>query len=113
MGVGVAPTRGAPFELLAQLADEDVNRTIALGHRVAPDPLVDRLALEHLALGVGEQVQQLELATGEVEAVAAHEGLKLIGADLELSGNQRARLGIRTPAAAAARHRFDAGDDLL
>ena len=66
-----------------------------MGHRIAPDALVDRLALEHLALGVGEQVQQLELAAGEVEAVAAHERLKLIGSDLELSGDQRTRLGIR------------------
>ena len=84
-----------------------------MGHRVSPDPLVDRLALEHLALGVGEQVQQLELAPGEVEAFAADEGLELVGADLELAGDQRALLGARAAAAAAAGDRFDAGDRLL
>ena len=94
MGVDVAPARRALLQLLAQLADEDVNRAVAVGHRVTPDPLVDRLPLERLALGLGEQLQQLELAPGEVEADAADEGLELVGADLELAGDQRADLGV-------------------
>ena len=84
-----------------------------MGHRVAPDPLVDRLALEHLALGVGEQLQQLELAAGQVEAVAADEGLELVGADLQLAGDERAGLGVGAAAAAAARDGFDPGHHLL
>ena len=39
-----------------------------MGHRVAPDRLVDLLALEHLALGLREQLQHLELAPGQVHA---------------------------------------------
>src|SRR5690348_6859135 len=93
MGVDVAPARAVLLELLAQLADEDVDRAIAVGHRIAPDPLIDRLALEHLALGVGEQLQQLELAARQVETAAADEGLELIGANLQLAGDQRADVG--------------------
>ncbi len=84
-----------------------------MGHRVAPDPLVDRLALQHLALGPGEQLQQLELAPGQVEAVAADEGLELVGADLQLGGDQRARFGLAAAAAAAAGDRFDPRHRLL
>src|SRR6478672_2483308 len=98
VGVDVAPAGGALLQLLAQLADEDVDRAVAVGHRVAPDPLVDGLPLEHLALGLGQQVKELELATGEVEAAAADEGLELIGANLELAGDQRAGLPVRAAA---------------
>ena len=38
---------------------------------------------------LGEQVQQLELAPGEVEASIADEGLEAVGADLQLAGEQR------------------------
>ena len=55
----------------------------------------------HLALGLGEQVQQLELATGQAEALPADEGLELVGADLELAADHRPGLD----AAAAARLR--------
>src|SRR4051794_2128584 len=41
--VDVAPARRRLLELLAQLADEDVDRAVAVDHRVAPDPLVDLL----------------------------------------------------------------------
>ena len=66
--VDVAPARRRLLELLAQLAHEDVDRAVAVGHRVAPDALVDLLALEHLALGLGEQLDQLELAPRQVDA---------------------------------------------
>ena len=55
--VDVAPVRRRLLELLAQLAHEDVDRAVAAGHRVAPDALVDLLALEHAALGRGEQLR--------------------------------------------------------
>ena len=103
----------ALLQLLAQLADEDVDRAIAVGHRVAPDPLVDGLALEHLALGPGEQVEELELAPGQVEAVAGDEGLEAVGADLELAGEDRRGLGLVAAAAVAAGDRFDPRDRLL
>ena len=56
VGVDVAPARRGLLELLAQLAHEHVDRAVAAGHRVAPDALVDLLALEHAALGPGEQL---------------------------------------------------------
>src|SRR5882762_10901925 len=51
MGVDVRPARRRLLELLAELADEDVDRAVATSHRVAPHPLVDLLALEHTAFG--------------------------------------------------------------
>src|SRR6476660_1302484 len=109
----VAPPRRALLQLLAQLADEDVDRAVAMGHRISPHPLVDRLALQHLALGLGEQVQQLELAAGQVEAAAADEGLELVCPDLQLGGEKRAGLLAGAPATAAARDRLDPGHRLL
>src|SRR5512134_880040 len=45
MRVDVGPIRRVALELLAKLADEDVDRTVSVNHRVAPDLLVDVLAL--------------------------------------------------------------------
>ena len=56
VGVDVAPARRQLVELLAQLADEDVDRAVAVRHRVAPHALVDLLARDHLAAGAGEQL---------------------------------------------------------
>src|ERR1700733_5446041 len=49
--VHIAPAGRDPLELVAQLADEDVDRAITADHRVTPDALVDHLALEHAAIG--------------------------------------------------------------
>ncbi len=84
-----------------------------MGHRVAPDPLVDRLPLEHLAALLGEQVQQLELAAGEVEGDVADEGLEAVGADLQLADGERRGLELAAALAAPAGDRFDPGDRLL
>ena len=84
-----------------------------MGHRVAPDPLVDLLALEHLAALLGEQVEQLELAAGEVEGLLADEGLEAVGPDLHLADGERRGLVLLAAAAAAAGDRFDPGDRLL
>jgi hypothetical protein len=62
----------------------------AVGHRVAPDPLVDRLALEDLALRFGQQPEQLELSAGQIKASTGDEDLEQIGADLQLAGDERA-----------------------
>jgi hypothetical protein len=59
------------LQFLAQLAHEHVHRAVAVGHRVAPDLLVDVLALDHLAVRLDQQLQQLELAAGEADALAA------------------------------------------
>src|SRR5690242_21881286 len=100
MGVDVCPARREAFQLLAQLADEDVDRAVAMGHRVTPDPLVDLLALEHLAPLLGEQIKELELAAGEVEGLVADEGLEAIGADLHLADGERRGLVLLAATAA-------------
>jgi hypothetical protein len=111
--VDVAPLGRDALELLAQLAHEDVDRAVAVDHRVAPHALVDRLAREHLALGVGEQLDQLELAPGEVGGDALGEGLELVGPDLDLADRDRRVVHARLGALAAAHDGLDAGDQLL
>src|ERR1700759_1907339 len=59
--VYVAPLRRQRLELLAKLSHEHIDRTVAADQRVAPDPLVDVLALEHAAVGGGELAQELVL----------------------------------------------------
>src|SRR5215216_441755 len=79
VGVDVVPVGRVSLELLAQLPDEDVDRPIAVRHRVAPDLLVDLLALDHLAVGFGEELEELELAASQADALAADERLVLVG----------------------------------
>src|SRR4051794_41805543 len=114
VGVDVAPAGRGALELLAQLAHEDVDRAVAVDHRIAPHALVDLLARELLAGGLGEQLDELELTAREVHGGGAHEGLELIRADLELAGHDRADLdprGLGTPA--PPRDRLGACDQLL
>src|SRR5215211_1684439 len=68
--VDVAPARRGPLELLPQLAHEDVDGAVAVDHGVAPHPLVHLLPLEDLPLGVGEELDELELAPREIDARA-------------------------------------------
>src|SRR5690348_6482989 len=89
VGVDVPPPGRCLLELLTQLAHEDVDRAVAAGHRVAPDALVDLLALEYAALRVREQLDELELATGQVDRAVPDEGLELVGPDLHLAGGDR------------------------
>src|SRR3954471_12125774 len=113
VGMDVGPARRALLQLLAQLADEDVDRAVAVGHRVAPDPLVDLLPLKHLAALLGQQVEQLELAAGELEGLLADEGLEAVRADLQLTGAEGRALGLAAAAGVAAADSFDPGDRLL
>src|SRR5436190_1758242 len=69
VGVDVDPAGRSLLELLAHLADEDVDRAVAVGHPVAPDLLVDLLAREDLAHRARQQAQDLEFAAREVEAL--------------------------------------------
>src|SRR4051795_3351109 len=112
MRVDVPPAGRGLLELLAHLAHEDVHRAIAVGHGPAPDPLVDLLAREDTAIGVGDEMQELELALGQVDRNAVAVGLELVGADddlprLDLLGRRRGGAG---PAAGGG---LDAGRQLL
>src|SRR5918999_4017887 len=111
--VDVAPPGRRALELLAQLAYEDVNRPVAVDHRVAPHALVDLLALEHLSLGVGQQLDQLELAAREVDRLVAGERLELVGPDLDLADRHRLGDRPRLGPLAAPHDRLHTGDQLL
>ena len=103
-----------PLELLPQLADEDVDRPVAVDHRVAPHALVDLLPLQHLPLGVGQQLDELELAPREIDRPATRERLELVGADLDLADHDRAPDAPRRAydAGAASMPRSSSGDTL-
>src|SRR5207302_7144583 len=114
VGVDVGPAWREALDLLPYLAHEHVHGAVAVHHRIAPHVLVDLVALEHPPPRLGEQEQQLELAAREVDALAAHERLELVGADLELAGHERPALaGGAGGALAAAHHSLNAGDHLL
>ena len=83
-----------------------------MGHRVAPDALVDLLASQH-PVGAREQLQDLELPGGQLEACLADVGLIEVGADRDLAerggGVDRGHLG-----ASVTSHRgLDDADELL
>src|SRR6201995_3190323 len=115
MGVDVAPARRVFLQLLAQLSDEDVDRAVAVSHRIAPDALIDLLALEHLAARLHEQLQQLELTPREVEALPAAptNGGNGPGAPPPPPRHQRPALAAHDGAAAPADDGLHPRDDLL
>src|SRR5262249_18028645 len=92
---------------------EDVDGPVAVGHRVAPDLLVDLLALDHLTVGLGEELEQLELASGETDALAADESLVLVGPDLELAGDEGTDVLTRRRPLAPADDPLNPSHDLL
>src|SRR3954468_23349268 len=111
--VDVPPPRRRLLELLAQLADEHVDRPVAARHRVAPHALVDLLALEHAPLGRGEQLDELELAPREVDGRLADIRLEAVGADLDLAGGDRRALLPRLGPAPAPHDGLHAREELL
>src|SRR3954449_12511245 len=113
VGVDVAPAGRDALELGAQLAHEDVHRAVAVDHGVAPHALVDLLALQDLALGLGQQLDQLVLAAGELDGDAGHESLELVGTDLDLADDDGALLDAHVGALAAADDRLDPRDQLF
>ena len=82
-------------------------------HRVAPHALVDLLALQHLPLGLGEQLDELEFAPREIDGAPADEGLELVRADLHLAGDHGPRVDSGLGALAPPHHGLDPGDQLL
>src|SRR4051812_26134071 len=84
-----------------------------MDHRVAPDSPVDLVALEHLAGVLGEDVEELELAAGELQALAADVGLEAVGPDLQLPRDQRAKVLAGLAAPVAADHGLDPRHHLL
>src|SRR5947209_15419193 len=94
----VVPLRRRSAELLAELADKNVNRPIAVSHRVAPHPLVDLLPAKY-PVRVREQLEDLELAGSEIQAHFADVGLVEIGADRDFA---HVRGGVQSRHLAAA-----------
>src|ERR1700722_5277366 len=62
---------GVELDLLAQVADVDVDRALVAVGRVAPDPRQQHVAGEHPARRARQCRQQLELDVGQLDVVAA------------------------------------------
>src|SRR6202021_1783551 len=84
MGVDVVPRRRPGAQLLAQLADEHVDRPIAVGHRVTPHTLVDLLAAQD-PIRARQQLEDLELTRGQLERNVVDVGLVEVRADRDLA----------------------------
>src|SRR5919106_1013092 len=81
-----APSGDSLLQLLAQLADVDVDRTIGLAIGLAPDLAIELLARDDAVAPLHEGGQQLELADREMEALAVHQHQELAGPHLHLAG---------------------------
>ena len=114
VGVDVAPVGRDALELLAQLAHEHVDRAVAADHRVAPQPLVDELALEH-APARGRRAARsarTRAASGRCSRRARRPGTGRGGSRPRPRAPARPSLDGLEPAA-AAHDRLDARDQLL
>src|SRR5215216_7427055 len=70
-GVDELGVPGVALDLLAEVADVDVHRTL-VAELVAPHPAQERAPREHPAGARGERHQELELGVGEVHVLAPH-----------------------------------------
>src|SRR5205085_11347753 len=76
--------RGPAVDLLAHLADEDVDGAVAVGLAAAPDALQQLVARDDPPALEGERIQQPELRGRETGALAVDERLDLERVDAEL-----------------------------
>src|SRR3954447_21347429 len=95
---------GVALELLAQVADVDVDRPRIAERRVAPDARQQHVAGEDAAGAGGQRLEDLELDEGEVDVGAADADGALERVELEVDDVQRLvlvdGLGARHPRAA-------------
>ena len=83
-----------------------------MGHRIAPDPLVDLLASQD-AVGLCEQVQDLELPGGQLETARVRIRLVEVRPDRDLADHERALELWHLVAPVAADRRLDDADQFL
>ena len=84
---------GSLLELLAQMADVDVDGAGVAVLGVAPDVLEQRLAAQHPAGGAGEGAEDLELDVGELRLLAAQGHHAAAEVDRQVAALDRLLLG--------------------
>ena len=89
MGMDEPSSGDSGLQLLAQLADVDVNRAVGLAVGLAPDLAVQLLARDDPIEAFHERRQQLELAHRQVQALAVDQDQELAGPQLDLGGSER------------------------
>ena len=96
---------GAPrrLELAAHVADEHVDDVGLDVGRVAPHQPQQLLAREHLARVAREDLQQVELAAGELEVAAAARGDVAARVDDHVADDERAGAGVPRRRSSACR----------
>src|SRR3954452_18384652 len=86
---GVQHARLAPgLELAAQVGDEDLDRVRRRERVVAPDLLEQALARDDDPLVAHEELEQLELALGQVDPALVARDLVGVGVELEVGDHQ-------------------------
>src|SRR6266516_2386464 len=100
------------LELLAQVADVDVDRARIAVLGVPPDVLEQRLAAEHAAGAVGEGAEDLELDVGQLHLIAAQGHHAAAEVDRQLAAVDRTVRGQLADHARAPQHRLDAAAEL-
>ena len=83
-GLDERVARRPPVDLLAELADEDVDRAIAIAMAPTPDPLHELVAGDDLAGVHAERVQELELGRREPDRDAVDVRLDVARVDQQL-----------------------------
>jgi hypothetical protein len=106
------PRLPAGLGLSPQVADVDVERVRREAEVVAPDPLEDQGAGQHLARVAQEQLQQRELGAGQVDPLAAARHLASAGVELEVGEAQEVHSAV-VLVAAAAEQGADSREQLL
>src|SRR3954469_24858949 len=103
---GVQQSRlAAGLELAAQVGDEDLDRVRRRERVVAPDLLEQALAGHDDALVAHEELEQLELALGQLDRALAAENLVRVWVELEVGTDQAGRAARRSPAQQRAQAR--------
>src|SRR5207248_4564166 len=105
LGVG-----GFALDLLAQTPDVHCDGARVCGGAVAPNPVHELLAAEHLAGVAGEEPQQVELASRQRELVPVAVNLATGRLDNEFAEGEP--LGRQVQVASPAQHGSDTSDEL-
>src|SRR4026208_544549 len=105
--------RGATVDLLAQLADEDVDGAVAVRRATPPHALEQLVPRQDPALLPRERVQEPELRRRELRALAVDVRLDVVGVEPKLLDRDRVPAALLGSAHAAAGRRADAGGELF
>ncbi len=101
------------IDLLAQLADEDVDGPVAVALAAAPQLLQQLVSADHAAALQRQRVEDAELGRSQPRALAVDVRLHLLGVDAQLLDLDRLAVLAALGSGPSPRGGPDAGDELL